>query len=702
MEERDIFVSCASFTADDNGFPVKENNNNEFVKVDKSEEKEVIIQKEENKEKEKEVIIQKEENKEKEKEVIIQKEENKEEVKEKENLNHNNIKKEKNILQIENNNIEVINNNKQEKGNNNFVIEKIENVNDKNSFSNIDLQIVSNNLEKKEEKKQYEIQNAINEFIGEIKIKKKNDFQIENSSNTFQKKKDFESNDFKIITAKKELEKNTTTKNEFQIDTYSNEFQKKTNFDKSNNESRKIKEEKNEFSPKIIKNNKKSSFSDYENEEEEEDEIDKKFNNEVLSDSAPGSDNENKENQNKNDSIDSDLGNKESNLKNDIDKNKNNSKLKENSINLNKINSETLTYKPDVFMLDSSTYIEIESYNMKNDIIGTYTAFDINIISKDISPPNNKITKCTRRYDNFNTFYFKLIEKYPYKFFPKLSSKKLSLNFIEDKDLLEIRKEELCYLLKFIYSNEEYASLPECINFINNSNFDEVYFKKENDNFSADIQVSKYSVSNVLSFITNYFTEEKEINNEFDINQLYNFYKGIYKNFHIIKKELGHLRKNERKYKVNYKNLSSNANYIKEVEGLDKNSISTFETISQVLSEEKENYYDNVFKEFDHFDLLLCGLIELIERYINFKNLLSNIKEVYKKYINDPTKGKEMKSIKDRAEEKNQMFLKELKLEINNFSKIHGKDYQNLMDKFIDLLKKENLNNDRILKAIKD
>ncbi len=688
MEERDIFVSCASFTADDNGFPVKENNNNEFVKVDKSEEKEVIIQKEENKEKEKE--------------VIIQKEENKEEVKEKENLNHNNIKKEKNILQIENNNIEVINNNKQEKGNNNFVIEKIENVNDKNSFSNIDLQIVSNNLEKKEEKKQYEIQNAINEFIGEIKIKKKNDFQIENSSNTFQKKKDFESNDFKIITAKKELEKNTTTKNEFQIDTYSNEFQKKTNFDKSNNESRKIKEEKNEFSPKIIKNNKKSSFSDYENEEEEEDEIDKKFNNEVLSDSAPGSDNENKENQNKNDSIDSDLGNKESNLKNDIDKNKNNSKLKENSINLNKINSETLTYKPDVFMLDSSTYIEIESYNMKNDIIGTYTAFDINIISKDISPPNNKITKCTRRYDNFNTFYFKLIEKYPYKFFPKLSSKKLSLNFIEDKDLLEIRKEELCYLLKFIYSNEEYASLPECINFINNSNFDEVYFKKENDNFSADIQVSKYSVSNVLSFITNYFTEEKEINNEFDINQLYNFYKGIYKNFHIIKKELGHLRKNERKYKVNYKNLSSNANYIKEVEGLDKNSISTFETISQVLSEEKENYYDNVFKEFDHFDLLLCGLIELIERYINFKNLLSNIKEVYKKYINDPTKGKEMKSIKDRAEEKNQMFLKELKLEINNFSKIHGKDYQNLMDKFIDLLKKENLNNDRILKAIKD
>ena len=100
MEESDIFFSCASFTADDNGFLVKENNNNEFVNVDKSEEKEVIIQKEENKEEEKE--------------VIIQKEENKEEKKEKENLNHNNIKKEKNILQIENNNIEVINNNKQE------------------------------------------------------------------------------------------------------------------------------------------------------------------------------------------------------------------------------------------------------------------------------------------------------------------------------------------------------------------------------------------------------------------------------------------------------------------------------------------------------------------------------------------------------------------------------------------------------------
>ena len=35
MEESDIFFSCASFTADDNGFPVKENNNNEFVNVDK-------------------------------------------------------------------------------------------------------------------------------------------------------------------------------------------------------------------------------------------------------------------------------------------------------------------------------------------------------------------------------------------------------------------------------------------------------------------------------------------------------------------------------------------------------------------------------------------------------------------------------------------------------------------------------------------
>ena len=59
MEESDIFFSCASFTADDNGFPVKENNNNEFVKVDKCEEKEEIIQKEENKEDEKENLNQK-------------------------------------------------------------------------------------------------------------------------------------------------------------------------------------------------------------------------------------------------------------------------------------------------------------------------------------------------------------------------------------------------------------------------------------------------------------------------------------------------------------------------------------------------------------------------------------------------------------------------------------------------------------------
>ena len=54
-----FFLSCASFTTDDNGFPVKENNNNEFVKVDKCEEKEEIIQKDENKEDEKENLNQK-------------------------------------------------------------------------------------------------------------------------------------------------------------------------------------------------------------------------------------------------------------------------------------------------------------------------------------------------------------------------------------------------------------------------------------------------------------------------------------------------------------------------------------------------------------------------------------------------------------------------------------------------------------------
>ena len=685
MNESDIFVSCASFKQDD--LPTKGEDNKEKIKLDKIEEEEISIKNEE---------INNEKEKEKEKENQITKEtpltiEKKEEKNKFQIQNNNNLeidKKNKNEIIIENQN-------------NNFIINKQKN--DKKSAVN-NLVIESNNIksinENTKKKKEFEIQKQIDEFIGEKKIKK-NDFQIVSSSNKFEnEKKDISNNNKTQITKEKNDFSIITNSIEVNISEKKNQKENITKKEKEEHkkkqEKKSIKKEKEEI--KKVESDEEEEYEEYEEEEEEEDEFDKKFNNDAISEGGSDSEKEDNENSNKSNS---DFLNRESNKTKKLDNNK---KINDKSINnIQKNESLDNLYKnKDFFLLDPTTYIKIESYNVKNEIIGTYTAFDINIISKSISPPNNKITKCTRRYDNFHTFYSKLIEKYPYKFFPKLSSKKIILNFVDNKDLLEIRKDELCYLLTYIYSNEDLASLPECINFINTSSFDETYFKKDNDdNFTSEIQVSNYSVSKVFSVFTNYFNDEKKLNNQYDINQIYNYYKRLYDNYHSIKKKINNFRKNQKKFYLNYKTLANNLNYIKEVDGLDKNSISILEKMSLDLSENKEDI-DEIFKEFNYFDLLLCGLVELIDRYIKFQNLLYNFNESYQKYKDEPRKVKEMESIKESANKKNKMFLERVQIEIDIFVKKYGKKYQSLMEKVLDFIKNENTNHYNIYKSIEN
>ena len=687
MNESDIFVSCASFDKDD--LPKKENNKKDYKNMDTIEEEEISIKRDDNNENKKINQIKEETS------LTIEK------------------KEEENKNQIQDNNLEINKNTKNEikidSQNNNFIINKQENEK-KDNLKN--LVIESNNLntinENKKKKYEFVIQKQINEFIGEKKIKK-NDFQIESSSKKFENQKQLdisnnnniqitkqkEKNDFAILSNNIEINKSEKKKKE-------KEENKKeiTNKTRKEIEKKNIKKKKEDIKKEESEENEEDEEEEEEEdkEEEEEDEFDKKFNNNVKSEGGSDS-----ENEYIGDSIKSksDIKNEELNQKIKLDNNKSITIIN-NYYEKDDIDNNNKNKNKDFFLLDPTTYIKIESYNVKNEIIGTYTAFDINIISKTFSPPNNKITKCTRRYDNFHTFYSKLIEKYPYKFLPKLSSKKISLNFIDDKDLLEIRKDELCYLLTYIYSNEDLASLPECINFINSSNFDEMYFKKDkNNNFTSDIQISDYSVGKVFSVFTNYFNEEKQLNKEYDINKIYYFYKGMYDNYHLIKKKINNLRKNKKKFYVNYKALANNFNYIKEVNGIDKNSLTILEKISLDMSEEKDDI-DDIFKEFDYFDLLLCGLVELIERYIKFQNLLYNFNESYKKYKNDPKKGREMKSIKESFNEKNKMFFERVQIEIDNFVKKYGKKYQNLMEKFIELIKTENTNNYNIYKSIEN
>ena len=61
-----------------------------------------------------------------------------------------------------------------------------------------------------------------------------------------------------------------------------------------------------------------------------------------------------------------------------------------------------------------------------------------------------------------------------------------------------------------------------------------------------------------------------------------------------------------------------------------------------------------------------------------------------------------MKSIKESFNEKNKMFLERVQIEIDNFVKKYGKKYQNLMEKFIELIKTENTNNYNIYKSIEN
>ena len=474
------------------------------------------------------------------------------------------------------------------------------------------------------------------------------------------------------------------------------------------NNSENNKEETNTENSKKMDLNNELDKDNNENEEDSENNFDNKTisSNESFAKNEENIKNNINENNNDLNELNSNIKDNNNNLiNNDNDKNekiKNNFSDEENNeenedeFNEKKINSKSSLNVPskshlptNIFILDKNTDLELDYRLIKNDLIGAYYTFDINLIDKNTK---KKLIKCSRRYDYFNTFYNKLIHKYPYILFPRLSPKKYKLNLVTDEELIEIRKDELKFLLIFLYSHEEYASLPECVKFINDSNFDENYFNNKIDNFNYEIIIKK-SFSNYLTGFQNYFIKNNIENiDTSEIKNMYEFYNNLYKNYHLIKKEIFILNNNERKFKDNYYNIKDNILYLNDNDCL---KLNIYQQITEDLKKNyKINIFDNVYKDFNHFDLIFRGVIELFERFFKFE---SNVNEIFQLYSKGNSGINDIEKIKRIGESKLIDFKNKIKHEISKFIDNYQNKFEILIKIFMNNINENNKNEIDIL-----
>jgi hypothetical protein len=194
---------------------------------------------------------------------------------------------------------------------------------------------------------------------------------------------------------------------------------------------------------------------------------------------------------------------------------------------------------------------KISKYNLKllkhYLSIGSYKNYEISMINEK----NEKRILCYRRYDNFDSFYNKLKKKYPFVVFPKLSGKNALTKIINDNEFLNRRRRQLNYFLNYLYNHNKLKEVREFIKFVNDPEFDEEYFKREENPYHfPEAEKSNETISNkiygVFSNITSYFKTKEETTpqteNEVQLKKMENFYKKLLTNFKEIKNNL--VRKN--------------------------------------------------------------------------------------------------------------------------------------------------------------
>lgn len=356
----------------------------------------------------------------------------------------------------------------------------------------------------------------------------------------------------------------------------------------------------------------------------------------------------------------------------------------------------------DYFLLDSDSKIEINPHKDKSKYIGSFISYDINIVSS--SNPSNKFTKCTRRYDNIKKFYDKLTKRYPYIYLPKLSSKKFTVKILENEAFLSIRKKELCFLLNYIYSSDKLAKLPESVVFINSSIFKEEYFTNKKNDFTYELKLTHSKITNAWNSLKNYFSKEEEKDaKQMEYNLMFKYYEDLYKKIDSIKGELMIIRENLSLLNFNYTSLTSNFNYLKDIDNINTKFIEECEGVNDKMAKVKNDDFNLLFDEFLIYDLSLKGIVNLLSRYIKFCQHYNAISKEFKNYQkNKSLYSVDIGKIKEKGNEKKLLFENNINEQINEFIFTHSNTFDKLLQDFSDFLKKSNYEEIKIVRKIID
>ena len=173
---------------------------------------------------------------------------------------------------------------------------------------------------------------------------------------------------------------------------------------------------------------------------------------------------------------------------------------------------------------------------------------------------------------------------------------------------------------------------------------------------------------------------------------MYEFYNNLYKNYHLIKKEIFILNNNEKRFKDNYYNIKDNILYLNDNDCLNLNFYK--EITSDLKKNYKENIFDNIYKEFNHFDLIFRGLIELFERFFKFEK---NVNEIFQLYSQGNSGINNIDKIKRISESKLIDFKNKIKHEINKFINNYQNKFEILIKMFMNIINENNNNEIDIL-----
>ena len=325
--------------------------------------------------------------------------------------------------------------------------------------------------------------------------------------------------------------------------------------------------------------------------------------------------------------------------------------------------------------------------------INKHTIYEISTIveNKKLNALEKNIL-CTRRYDNFNSFYELLKKRYPHFVFPRLSPK--YNNLLEDENILEKRRKELEYFINEIYSHNIIGKGEEIKKFLNDSKFDKEYFdnfgnffdytetiKKINDNGNGLISMGVNSITNMI-----YYFGGK---NNIDKNERENSKKILGQKEKVLKKieiynltfaEIKNIYECIKSENKEIKCLCNNLSYLdNEINSNDNNinkkNFNEIIIINQEFNNDKYEHISKVFEEeivnpLDFCILDLEGQKRAIERYDSF---LQN----YKNIINYKTKPEDNKKIleektkiKDDINIFEETLIKELERVEENITKI--------------------------------